>query len=81
LQTGNVTGQRQGEQRHCLGPQPWKRFGLFLRERAEFGRLKNGRKVGKMLQETRDSPSSTRHNAVAQCLTSAEHCRRLKCYQ
>jgi len=80
LQGGDMPGHRQREQRHRLWSQPWQRFGLLLRKRAALSRMEDGCKVGKMSQAMQDSRSFTRRRSVAQCLTSAEHCRRLKCY-
>jgi hypothetical protein len=75
-----MPGHLQREERHGLRAQPRQRFGLFLREHAAPGRLKDGRQIGKMLQAPRYPRSSTRCRAVAQYLTSAECCKRVKCY-
>ena len=44
------------------------------------GGVEEGVQIGKMLRRRRDSGRFTRYQPLAQCLTSAERCRWVKCY-
>ena len=76
-----MDGHRQGEERDRLGPQERQRLGQLARERPAPGGVEDLHERRKLLQNSRDSRLFIPTPQIAQYLTSAEHCRGLKCYR
>jgi len=76
-----MLGHRQRKQRYGFGSQRGQDIGLFTGQNATLGGIENMRQIQRMLRCGSYPPLSTRSRPRAQCLTSAEHCMRLKCYE